>query len=165
MGIVSGLIGTGIKAAGSILADIQNARSARKVEGQIDAQEKRQQDWYNREYNGDYTQRSDALALLNQTEQSILKRNRNAAGAAAVSGATEESVAASKQANNEALASAVSAINANASARKDAVQSTFNDMQNNITAQRIQNEKEKMTNTAQAAGALDSVASTLIGLK
>ena len=69
------------------------------------------------------------------------------------------------QANNEALASAVSAINANASARKDAVQSTFNDMQNNITAQRIQNEKEKMTNTAQAAGALDSVASTLIGLK
>ena len=122
------LIGTAIGAVGSIFGGIEASRAAKKAKKNIEAQREKNQDWYDRRYNEDATQRADAQRLLTQTEKSIKERNRQAAGAAAVMGGTDESTAAAKAANNEALADATSQIAASADARKDNIEATY--MQN-----------------------------------
>lgn len=117
----------------------------KKVKKNLQAQKKANQDWYDRRYNEDATQRADAQRILTMTEESIKNRNRQAAGAQAVMGGTEESVAAAKAANNQALADATSQIAVNADARKDQIEQTYqqkdaqiNDALNNLEINKAQ---------------------------
>lgn len=112
-------------AAGSIFGGVQASKAMRKVKQNIDDQQADNEAWYNRRYNEDATQRADAQRILTKTEEAIRNRNRQAAGAQAVMGGTEESVAATKAANNEALAEAASQIAVNAEARKDQIEQTY----------------------------------------
>lgn len=123
-----GLIGSAIGAAGSIFGGIKASKAMKKVKRNVEAQRQKNQDWYDRRYNEDATQRADAQRILTQTEESIKQRNKAAAGSAAVMGGTDESVAAAKEANNKALADATSQIAADAEARKDNIEATY--MQN-----------------------------------
>lgn len=114
----------------------------------IEAQKEKNQNWYDRRYNEDATQRADAQRVLTQTEESIKQRNKAAAGNAAVMGGTDESVAAAKAANNQALADATAQIAADAEARKDNIEATY---LNNENA--LQNQLNQMeVNKAQAIG-------------
>lgn len=123
-----GLIGSAIGAVGSIFGGIKASKAMKKVKRNVEAQRQKNQDWYDRRYNEDATQRADAQRILTQTEESIKQRNKAAAGSAAVMGGTDESVAAAKEANNKALADATSQIAADAEARKDNIEATY--MQN-----------------------------------
>lgn len=120
-----GLIGSAIGAAGSIFGGISASKAMKRAKKNVEAQRKKNQDWYDRRYNEDATQRADAQRILTQTEESIKQRNKQAAGSAAVMGGTDESVAAAKAANNQALADATSQIAANAEARKDNIEATY----------------------------------------
>lgn len=149
-----GLIGSAIGAAGAIFGGISASNAMKKVKKNIEAQRRKNQDWYDRRYNEDATQRADAQRILTQTEESIKQRNRQAAGAAAVMGGTDESVAAAKAANNEALADATAQIAANADARKDNIEATY--MQNDNAFQQQLNDLEQQK--AQAiSGAVQGV--------
>ena len=97
-------------------------KAMKEVKKNLQAQKQVNQDWYDRRYNEDATQRADAQRILTKTEESIRNRNRQAAGAQAVMGGTEESVAAAKAANNQALADATSQIAVNAENRKDHIE-------------------------------------------
>lgn len=119
------LIGAGLSAVGSIFGGISASKAMKKVKTNLQNQQKANQDWFNRRYNEDATQRADAQRILTKTEESIRNRNRQAAGAQAVMGGTEESVAAAKAANNQALAEATSQIAVNAEARKDQIEQTY----------------------------------------
>ena len=119
------LIGSAIGAVGSIFGGIKASKAMKKAKRNIEAQRKKNQDWYDRRYNEDATQRADAQRILTQTEESIKQRNKAAAGSAAVMGGTDESVAAAKEANNKALADATSQIAADAEARKDNIEATY----------------------------------------
>ena len=123
-----GLIGSAIGAVGSIVGGIKASKAMKKAKRNVEAQRQKNQDWYDRRYNEDATQRADAQRILTQTEESIKQRNKAAAGSAAVMGGTDESVAAAKEANNKALADATSQIAADAEARKDNIEATY--MQN-----------------------------------
>ena len=107
---------------------IKASKAMKKAKRNVEAQRQKNQDWYDRRYNEDATQRADAQRILTQTEESIKQRNKAAAGSAAVMGGTDESVAAAKEANNKALADATSQIAADAEARKDNIEATY--MQN-----------------------------------
>ena len=96
-----GLIGAAIGAAGSIFGGISASKAMRKMKANVEAQKKANQDWFDRRYNEDATQRADAQRILTMTEESIKNRNKVAAGAQAVMGGTEESVAATKAAVEE----------------------------------------------------------------
>lgn len=120
-----GLIGSAIGAAGSIFGGIKASKAMKKAKANIEAQRQKNQDWYDRRYNEDATQRADAQRILTQTEESIKQRNKQAAGTQAVMGGTDESVAVAKAANNQALADATSQIAANAEARKDNIEATY----------------------------------------
>lgn len=122
--MIGSLVGAGLSAVGSIFGGISASKAMKKVKKNLQAQKKANQDWYDQRYNEDATQRADAQRILTMTEESIKNRNRQAAGAQAVMGGTEESVAATKAANNQALADATSQIVVNAEARKDQIEQT-----------------------------------------
>lgn len=143
--MIGSLVGAGLSAVGSIFGGISASKAMKKVKKNLQAQQQANQDWYDRRYNEDATQRADAQRILTKTEESIRNRNRQAAGAQAVMGGTEESVAAAKAANNQALADATSQIAVNADARKDQIEQTYqqrdaqiNDALNNLEINKAQ---------------------------
>lgn len=151
-----GLIGSALGAAGSIFGGIAASKAMKKMKQNIEEQRQKNQNWYDRRYNEDATQRADAQAVLTRVEDSIRNRNRQAAGTQAVMGGTEESVAAAKEANNQALASATSQIAANAEQRKDNIEATY--LQNDAAYQNQLNQLE--AGKAQAiAGAVQGLSS------
>lgn len=125
MGLIGSIIGGGLGAAGAIYGGISASKAMKKAKKNIEAQRKKNQDWYDQRYNEDATQRADAQRILTRTEEIIKQRNKAAAGSAAVMGGTDESVAAAKAANNKALADATSQIAANAEDRKDNIEATY----------------------------------------
>lgn len=125
MGFLGGAIGAGLKIAGSIAGGIASRKAMKRVRGNLEAQRRENRDWYDRRYNEDSTQRAEAQAILTRTEESIRNRNRQAAGAQAVTGGSEESVAAAKAVNNQALSDAAAQIAANGERRKDAIESQY----------------------------------------
>lgn len=160
---IGSIVGAGMTAAASIYGGAQNAKAYKEVLGNINQQKQDNQDWYDRRYNEDATQRADAQRLLTMTEESIKNRNRQAAGAAAVMGGTEESVAAAKAANNQALADTMSQINAQADARKDQIEQTYQSNKvaidnkiNDMTLKKAEATAQAVQGAAQAAGSIAS---------
>lgn len=123
--MIGSLIGAGLSAVGSIFGGISASKAMKKVKKNLESQKQDNQNWYDRRYNEDATQRADAQRILTKTEEMIKNRNRQAAGAQAVMGGTEESVAAAKASNSQALADATSQIAVNAEARKDQIEQTY----------------------------------------
>ena len=127
----------------------------------VEEQRQKNQDWYDRRYNEDATQRADAQRILQQTEESIKNRNRQAAGTAAVMGGSEEGVALAKAANNEALSEAASQIAANADARKDNIEATYMSNDNAFVEQLNQIEQGKAQAVAGAVQGVTNMASKM----
>ena len=159
--MIGSLIGAGLSAVGSIFGGISASKAMKKVKKNLQAQKQANQDWYDRRYNEDATQRADAQRILAMTEESIKNRNRQAAGAQAVMGGTEESVAAAKAANNQALADATSQIAVNAEARKDQSEQAYqqkdaqlNDALNNLEINKAQAISSAVQGVSQAGAGI-----------
>lgn len=154
---IGAAIGAGMSVAGSIAGGIAAKNQANKAQNELENQRRKNQEWYNRRFSEDATQRGDAQRILTQTQDLIRQRNKAAAGAQAVMGGTSESVAASKAANNQAISNAASNIAANAEARKDAVEATY--LQNEHAFG--QQQQQIHNNKAQAiAGAVQGITNT-----
>lgn len=125
MGILGSAIGGALGIGASIFGGISASKAMKKVKKNLEGQMKENQDWYDRRYNEDATQRADAQRILTMTNDNIRQRNRAAAGTQAVMGGTEESVAAAKAANNQALAEATSQIAVNGERRKDQIEGQY----------------------------------------
>lgn len=120
-----GIAGTVAGIGGSIFGGISASKAMKKAKRNIEAQRKKNQDWYDQRYNEDATQRADAQRILTMTQEAIKGRNRAASGSAAVMGSTDESIAAAKGANNGVIADTMSQIAARADARKDNIEATY----------------------------------------
>lgn len=126
--------------------------------------ESRLQNWYDRNYNQDITQRADAQQLLNYTAEQIKERNKAAAGTQAVMGGTDESLAAEKAGNATAMAETASRIAAAGASRRDNIDSQYLQGMQNIDAQRL-SQKDKMSDLeSKRAGQISSAGSALNGL-
>lgn len=114
-----------MKIGGAIFGGISASNAMKNVKNNIQEQQRKNQNWYDRRYNEDATQRADAQRILAITQENIRQRNQQAAAAQAVTGGTEESAAAAKAANNAALAEAASQIAVNADRRKDSIEQQY----------------------------------------
>lgn len=132
------MLGSIISAAGGAVGSLFGGLSKNKMLRQqlkmLNEKKQENQDWFDRRYNEDATQLADAQRLLTMTEESIKRRNRAAAGTAAVMGGTDESIAAEKAAGNQALSDTVSQINAAAEQRKDQIERQYNANKDNLDA-------------------------------
>lgn len=161
MGLIGSIAGGALGAAGSIFGGISASKAMRRVKKNLQAQKQANQNWYDRRYNEDATQRADAQRILTQTEESIKNRNRQAAGAQAVMGGTDESTAAAKAANAQALADATSQISVNAENRKDQIEQTYqqrdsqiNEALNNLEINKAQAISQAVQGVAKAGAGI-----------
>ena len=161
MGLFGSIAGGALGAAGSIFGGISASKAMKRVKKNLQAQKEANQNWYDRRYNEDATQRADAQRILTQTEESIRNRNRQAAGAQAVMGGTDESTAAAKAANAQALADATSQIAVNAENRKDQIEQTYqqrdsqiNEALNNLEMNKAQAISQAVQGVAKAGAGI-----------
>lgn len=161
MGLIGSIAGGALGAAGSIFGGISASKAMRRVKKNLQTQKEANQNWYDRRYNEDATQRADAQRILTQTEESIRNRNRQAAGAQAVMGGTDESTAAAKAANAQALADATSQIAVNAENRKDQIEQTYqqrdsqiNEALNNLEINKAQAISQAVQGVAKAGAGI-----------
>lgn len=161
MGLIGGAIGAGISAIGGIFGGISASKAMKKVKRNIEQQQKENQDWYDRRYNEDATQRADAQRMITMVNDSIKKRNKQAAGAAAVMGGAEEAVAMAKEANNQALSDTTSQIVANAEQRKDNIEQQYLNRKADLNQQLNDLQMKKAQNTAQAIQGVTSAAQSI----
>lgn len=161
MGILGSAIGGALGIGASIFGGISASKAMKKVKRNLEGQMKDNQNWYDRRYNEDATQRADAQRILTMTNENIRQRNQQAAGAQAVMGGTEESVAAAKAANNQALADATSQIAVNGERRKDQIESQYlqtkaelNEKLNNLEQARAGAVSQAVQGVAQAGAGM-----------
>lgn len=158
------LVGMGLGAVSSIFGGIKASKAMKKVKRNLQERKQENQAWYERRYNEDATQRADAQRILTKTEESIRNRNRQAAGVQAVMGGTEESVAAAKEANNQALSDAVSKIAVASDARKDQIESTYQQRDAQLDDALNNLEINKAKNISTAADGLIQAGTEFAGL-
>lgn len=164
MGTIGSAIGGALGIGGSIFGGISASKAMKNVKRNIEGRMKENQDWYDRRYNEDATQRADAQRILTMTNDNIRKRNRQAAGAQAVMGGTDESVAATKAANNQAIAEATSQIAVNGERRKDQIESRYLQTKSDLNEELNSLEQAKAKNTAQAVQGVASAGANLANL-
>lgn len=125
MGLFGSMAGGALGAVGSIFGGISASKAMKNVRRNLQQRKQQNQNWFDRRYNEDATQRADAQRILAKTEETVRNRNRQAAGTQAVMGGTDESLAAERAANAQSVAEAASRIAVNADSRKEAMEQSY----------------------------------------
>lgn len=133
--MIGAILGAAAGALGGLFGGLSRNKQIDEQQKALEKSKQENQDWYDRRYNEDSTQRADAQRVLSLTEEAIKRRNRGAAGRAAVMGGTEESVAATKEANAKAMGNAAGQIAAQGEARKERVEQQYLNRKQNLTDQ------------------------------
>lgn len=157
--MLGGIIGAAAGAVGNIFGGISKNKMLKKQMAMVKEQQKANQDWYDQRYNEDSTQRADAQAMLTRTAEEIKNRNRASAGSQAVMGGTEESVAATKEANAQAMANATSSIVQAGEQRKDKIEQQYMEKKDQLDDQMRQLQGQKQSVLDIAGGAIGGAAS------
>lgn len=161
MELIGGIVGGIGSAAAGIIGGNATRKAAQRNERLLKEQEEQAKAWYDKQYNANYLDRSDARAAINQARELLNERYRAAEGAAAVAGGTAESVAQQKAAANETLADVTSNIAASADAYKDQVRANYEAKQDAITQQRMDINNQRAQDTAQAAQGVAQAAQSI----
>ena len=164
MGFLLGALGLGLGAAGSAANFISQAKEARKRRRALDERERENEAWYRRKYNELGTESASAQRALTAMRDAQQQRMNRASGAAAVSGASSESVAAEKAAANKAIGDTVSAIAARDDARKERVDDEYRRERRAIENARDNISLQKQQNTAAATSQALNTAGNIIAL-
>ena len=164
MGFLLGALGLGLGAAGSAANFISQAKEARKRRRALDERERENEAWYKRKYNEVGTESASAQRALTAMRDAQRERMNRASGAAAVSGASSESVAAEKAAANKAIGDTVSAIAARDDARKERVDDEYRRERRAIENARDNISLQKQQNTAAATSQALNTAGNIIAL-
>ena len=157
------IIGAGVNILGSVAGAIGSARAQKKADQMVADQKAKNQAWYDREYNQNYLQRSDAQQVLENTRKFYDERMQRSAATNTVMGGTDEALAMEKAAANQAVADTMSGINADASAHKDAVQQNYMNADAAISQQQIAGQQQRAQNIAQAGSSMSSAGAGIIG--
>lgn len=150
----------------SIFGGSKASKAAKERERLLQQQQAENQDWFDRRYNENPTQRADAQRMLQRTEDAIRKRNRAAQGREAVMGGASEETAREKEAGNQLMADVTGQIIDANEKRKDAIEQQYMSRKYGLQQQELAAEQEKAAATTQAIqgvlGAGSNVAAALL---
>lgn len=161
--MIGAIIGAAGGLASSIWGGIQAQRAANDANRELADQRKKNEDWYRRRYNEDYTQSAEAQAAMTRARELAREQMASARGTAAVMGGTEAGVAAQRQAANKMLADTMSGIAQNATARKDAVESQYLQTETALSQQQQNVYNQQAANSTAAANAGMQAGMSLLG--
>lgn len=123
--------------ASGIFGGIKSANAVKEQQALINEQERKNNEWYNRNYYSNYMDSAEAQAAMRRVENTLKRQNEQARATQTVMGGTPEAAIAQQQANNEVLADTATGLAAQSTARKANVDAVNMQNQNNITQQRI----------------------------
>lgn len=123
--MIGAAIGAGLSVAGGIIGGRAAAKAAKAANKIVDQQMTDNQNWYDKRYNENFLQRSDAQQALNYAREQARDLYSRAEGSAAVTGATDESLALQKEAGNKMLADTTSNIAAQADTYKQGIENQY----------------------------------------
>lgn len=161
--MIGSIIGGAMKIGGAVAGGVMGAKSARKQARMIAEEKSKNQAWFDRRYNEDSTQRADAQAAITRMRDVMKERSAASAGAAAVMGGAEESVAAEKEAQNKALAETTSNIVVNGEARKDSIEAQYQSRDAQLGQMQLDMERQKAANMAGAIGGVAGAGGGIAG--
>lgn len=148
----------------SIFGGSKASQAAKERQRLLEQQQRENQDWFDRRYNENPTQRADAQRLLQRTEEAIRKRNRAAAGREAVMGGASEETAREKEAGTQLMADVVGkVVDANEN-RKDQIEQQYMNRKYGLQQQQLAAEQEKAAATTSAIQGVLGAASNVAAL-
>ena len=156
--MIGSIVGGALKIGSSIFGGISASKAAKRARERVEQQKRENEDWFNRRYNEDATQRADAQRLLTRTVEAIKERNKTVAGRSAVMGGDDASVAMEKERNAQALADATSNIVAMGEARKDDIEEKYLSRKDSLDEQLFNIEQQKAQAIASAVGGVANAA-------
>lgn len=161
--MIGAIIGAAGSVASSIIGGIQAKNAAENANKELAAQRQKNDDWYRRRYNEDYTQTAEAQAAMTRARELAREQMASARGASAVMGGTEAGIAAQQQAANNMLADTMSGIAEGAQARKDAVESQYMQTDAALSQQQQAVYNQQAANSTAAANAGMQAGMSLLG--
>lgn len=161
--MIGSIIGAGLSAAGAIAGGIMSAKAMKNVKKNLNRQMQDNESWYNAEYYADATQRADAQRAIQMTMEDVRKRNQQARAMQAVSGGTDESVAAERADNNQAVSETMSSIAAQAANRKDAIQQKYRATKSELNSQLNDLEMQRAQAIGQAVQGVTGAGASIAG--
>lgn len=163
VGLASSIIGGVASLGGAIYGAIASSKANEKARALIQEQRDDNKNWYNTEMAKDYTQRSDAQAVLNKQREFLQEQYKQARATNAVAGGTDESVALQKEAANRSMAQSMSDIAADAASHKDNVEQQFRQQDAQLAQQQAQSYQQQAQQAAQAGAQVAQAGSSLMG--
>lgn len=144
------LIGAAVGGIGAIAGGIGAAHAMKKYNNAVNQMSTDNQNWYDKNYNADYTQRADAQALITRVKDMAKQRTQQAAGQAAIAGATPEAEALAKKDASDMVSNTVTGIAAQADQYKQGIMDRYLNQKSNLDMLKAQGYK----NSANAFGQL-----------
>lgn len=105
--------------ASSIVSGIQGAKAANAARQEYAQKNAMLDNWFNKQYYSDITQRTDVQNMLRILDENQQKQAKRDEAIGAITGATQESLLAAQDSRNKSYANALAEIASNASTLKD----------------------------------------------
>lgn len=163
VGLISGIIGGVGALASTIAGGITSAKRNREADDLMAQQRADNKAWWESRRMEDYTQRSDAQAVIRKQRALYDEQLKRARMAQVVSGGTDESLAMAQQAAAQGVADTMSDIAAQAAQSKDAAEAQYRAMDNSLVEQAIANKRGQASGIASAAGQAASAGMNMLG--
>ena len=141
----------GASLASSLIGGLSASSAAKDAEERQRLQEAKEDAWYRRKYNENYLDTAAGQALVNRAREYAKENWKRAAGAQAVGGGTDASVAMAKEAGNKMMGDTLSNIAVADQQRKENVDNQHQQAQEKFAQMDINREMQRAQNITQAS--------------
>lgn len=145
-------IGAGASLLSSFIGGNAAAKAAQAAERRQRAMEAKENAWYNRRYNEDYSDTAAGQNLIRRAKDYAKEQWKKAAGAQAVAGGTDAATQMAKDAGNKMVGDTIANIAATDQARKANVDNIHMQNQQNFANMDMQREMNRAQAITDAAG-------------
>ena len=158
------IIGAGMQIGGAAASAIAGARSYRNQMKNLRQQQRENQNWYDRRYNENATERADSVALNEQAKQHFAEAMAQHQGTAAVMGGTNAQLAAEKNAEAAGYANIQAQRQQMADTRKDTIENKYLANKSSIQNKMLEMEQQRANGIQTAAGQMAQAGSDMMKL-
>jgi hypothetical protein len=149
--MIPAIIGAATAIGSAIYGGIKNSKARKAQQKLIAEQQRKNEEWYNKNYYADYMQNADVQSALGQLRDQISQNNRHAAGTAAMMGGTDEAKLAAQAAGNRTYADAIRGIAGQATAYKRNIDAQYQQNQQNILGMQMNMYNQDAANASNLA--------------
>lgn len=161
--MIGSIIG-GVASLGSaIYGTIASAKKNNEARSIIREQQAANKEWYTKKLAEDYTQRTDAQAVINKQRDLLNQQYGNAKATSIVTGGTDEALAMQKAAANKSVSDTMTNIASQASEYKESLERGMLQSDNAAAQQQAASLQQEGDAIAKAASAAANAGTSLIG--